>query len=184
MRAARTLTLTLLLAACGGQQHESADMAETDAFWAAREGQTVTFLDRNGNEILGPPFAAPTQAELMHLVDVPAFQGGRVPEDCSLSPELQAELVGWEHRCVVASQSEARPLLDSYLTTLGEQGWRQGGVAGSAVWVLMPGERDCAQVLAIVASDYPRGSHTTATSEIVFDFQLEQRLRCGGERFP
>jgi len=42
-------------------------------------------------------------------------------------------------------------------------------------------EQDCAQVFSVVANDYPRSSQTSATTEVVFDFNLEERMRCGEE---
>jgi hypothetical protein len=122
------------------------------------------------------------QAELQHLDDMPPFEGGRVLSDCEFSPDVQREMQGWEYRCVVVSQAEAGNRIEAYFQILRERGWTQGGTAGSAVWVLIPMGGDCAQIYGIVASDYPRGSTTTPTSEIVLDLILERRVRCGEER--
>lgn len=121
------------------------------------------------------------RAELLHLTDMPSFEGGRTPQDCDLMAEDEHELQSAEHRCVVFSQSEGREFFESYVQALHARGWTRGGAEGSAMWVFIPMERDCAQVYSIVGSDWPRSSHTTDTSEIVFDLILDQRLRCGEE---
>lgn len=126
--------------------------------------------------------ASPARAELSHLGDMPSFEGGRVLDNCELSVEQQQEMNGSEYRCVVISRAEASDHLRSYFQSLRARGWTQGGSAGSAVWVLIPLSAECAQLFGIVASDYPRGARTSETSELVLDFVLEQRMRCGDER--
>ena len=125
--------------------------------------------------------AQPARAELMHLADMPTLESGRVPEDCALPVEDQDLLQDAEHRCLVFSRNEGDAFVESYVQALRARGWTRGGVGGSSIWVFIPMQRDCAQVYSITVSDWPRGSQTTETSEIVLDFILEQRMRCGEE---
>lgn len=124
----------------------------------------------------------PANAQLMHMADIPQFEGGETPSDCQVPEDVQQEMQSSEYRCVVVDKEQSSALLDAHLQALRHRGWASGGMAGSAVWVLMPMGGECAQVYAVVANDYPRGATTPNASGVLFDLLLEQRLRCGDER--
>lgn len=127
----RALPLSLLLAACSGPQNASSTFS-TDDLWAAREGQTVTLLDRNGDVIHGPTeplgFSAPG------VIELALGEGSEITNDCRIDAYTQrvidhrrGQILGCIRFPTAEGEDEDFVWGPFYCEQLGHQGW-------TAVW--------------------------------------------------